>query len=117
MAAVRVRGKSPGSGWPLGAHLLPGLRRLADRTLRLRHQAAAHRIGRALSFLQPADPRHLVVALLLIVAQGAGAGGAPAAAFDSVVLAGIRQGVYPGAALIVGRHDTILLARGYGRFT
>ncbi len=59
----------------------------------------------------------MVVALLLIVAQGAGAGGAPAAAFDSVVLAGIRQGVYPGAALIVGRHDTILLARGYGRFT
>ncbi len=46
-----------------------------------------------------------------------GAGGAPTAAFDSVVLAGIRQGVYPGAALIVGRHDTILFARGYGRFT
>jgi CubicO group peptidase (beta-lactamase class C family) len=33
------------------------------------------------------------------------------------VLAGIRQGVYPGAALVVGRHDTILFTRGYGRLT
>lgn len=32
-------------------------------------------------------------------------------------MAGVRQGVYPGAALIVGRHDTILFAKGYGRLT
>ena len=37
--------------------------------------------------------------------------------FDPIVLNGIRQGVYPGAALIVGRRDTILFAKGYGRFT
>ncbi|MFN2572247.1 MAG: serine hydrolase domain-containing protein [Gemmatimonadales bacterium] len=40
-----------------------------------------------------------------------------ATVLDHAVLEGIRQGVYPGAALVVGRHDTILFARGYGRFT
>ena len=39
------------------------------------------------------------------------------AAFDSAVLGGVRAGVYPGAALVVGRHDTILYAKGYGRLT
>jgi CubicO group peptidase (beta-lactamase class C family) len=37
--------------------------------------------------------------------------------FDSIVLAGIRAGIYPGAALVVGRHDTVLYAKGYGRLT
>lgn len=37
--------------------------------------------------------------------------------FDPVVLAGIRGGIYPGAALVVGRHDSILFAEGYGRLT
>jgi len=37
--------------------------------------------------------------------------------FDSLVLRGIQLGVYPGAALVVGRHDTILFAKGYGRLT
>ena len=37
--------------------------------------------------------------------------------FDTAVLGGMRRGVYPGAALIVGRHDTILYAKGYGRLT
>jgi len=36
---------------------------------------------------------------------------------DPIVQAGIRGGVYPGAALIVGRHDTSLFAQGYGRLT
>ncbi len=40
-----------------------------------------------------------------------------ATAFDSAVTAGIRGGVYPGAALVVGRHDTILFAKGYGHLT
>jgi CubicO group peptidase (beta-lactamase class C family) len=39
------------------------------------------------------------------------------AAFDTAVLGGMRRGVYPGAALIVGRHDTILYAQGYGHLT
>ena len=37
--------------------------------------------------------------------------------FDSAVRGAIRQGVFPGAALVVGRHDTILFAKGYGRLT
>ena len=49
----------------------------------------------------------MVVALLLQLAV----------VVDPVVQAGIRDGVYPGAALIVGRRDTILYAQGYGRFT
>jgi len=54
----------------------------------------------------------LVVALLLTLVQS------PAvAAFDTAVLGGMRRGVYPGAALIVGRHDTILYAQGYGHLT
>jgi beta-N-acetylhexosaminidase len=57
----------------------------------------------------------LVVTLLLALSQ------APTLALDSVfdplVLAGIRQGVYPGAAVVVGRRDTILFAKAYGRFT
>ncbi|HWC74383.1 MAG TPA: serine hydrolase domain-containing protein [Gemmatimonadales bacterium] len=33
------------------------------------------------------------------------------------MLDGIRGGVYPGAALVVGRHDKILFAKGYGHLT
>jgi CubicO group peptidase (beta-lactamase class C family) len=40
-----------------------------------------------------------------------------AAVVDAAVLDGIRQGVYPGAALVIGRHDTILFAKGYGHLT
>jgi len=38
-------------------------------------------------------------------------------AFDTAVAGGIRAGVYPGAALVVGSHDRILYAKGYGRLT
>jgi CubicO group peptidase (beta-lactamase class C family) len=37
------------------------------------------------------------------------------ATIDRVVQRGVSAGGYPGAAIIVGREDTILLARGYGR--
>jgi CubicO group peptidase (beta-lactamase class C family) len=40
--------------------------------------------------------------------------------FDPVVRTvedGIRQGLYPGAVLVVGRRDTILFARGFGHLT
>ena len=40
-----------------------------------------------------------------------------AATFDPIVTAGIEAGVYPGAALVVGRRDTILFERGYGHLT
>jgi CubicO group peptidase (beta-lactamase class C family) len=40
-----------------------------------------------------------------------------AVSFDPVVSAGIRHGAYPGAALAVGRADTVLFLNGYGRLT
>lgn len=40
-----------------------------------------------------------------------------AVSFDPVVSAGIRRGAYPGAALAVGRADTVLFLNGYGRLT
>jgi CubicO group peptidase (beta-lactamase class C family) len=42
---------------------------------------------------------------------------AAAASVDRVVQEGVARGVYPGAVAVVGRHDTVLLARGYGHLT
>jgi CubicO group peptidase (beta-lactamase class C family) len=38
-------------------------------------------------------------------------------ALDSIVEEGVRRQVYPGAVVVVGRRDSILHARGYGRLT
>ena len=38
-------------------------------------------------------------------------------AVDVAVREGIARGVYPGAVVVIGRADTILYAKGYGRFT
>lgn len=38
-------------------------------------------------------------------------------AVDRAVLAGIADGVYPGAVAVIGTSDRILLAHGYGHFT
>ena len=57
----------------------------------------------------------MVVALLLLLQ--AAPPSFTAETFDPLVTAGIRQRVYPGAVLVVGRQDTILFAKGYGRFT
>lgn len=38
-------------------------------------------------------------------------------AVDAAVRQGIARGVYPGAVVVIGRADTILYAKGYGRFT
>ena len=75
-------------------------------------------------------PGHLVVtAFLLLTALQAGSVPTPrpgpsprqprfdAGTFDSLVEEGIRRGAYPGAALVVGRRDTVLFAKGYGRLT
>jgi CubicO group peptidase (beta-lactamase class C family) len=43
--------------------------------------------------------------------------GFDAGTFDPVIEAGIRRGAYPGAAVVIGRHDRVLYARGYGRLT
>jgi CubicO group peptidase (beta-lactamase class C family) len=39
------------------------------------------------------------------------------AAIAAVVERGIRKGVYPGAVLVIGRHDSVLYSRGFGRLT
>ncbi|HET9387807.1 MAG TPA: serine hydrolase domain-containing protein [Gemmatimonadales bacterium] len=55
---------------------------------------------------------------MLVPLPGRGPGvGEHESVFDPIVEGGIRDGVYPGAVLIVGRRDTILFAKGYGRFT
>jgi len=57
--------------------------------------------------------------LLLVVQTASSSGPAAfsAARFDPLVQDGIHQGGYPGAALVVGRRDTIVFARGYGHLT
>jgi CubicO group peptidase (beta-lactamase class C family) len=60
-----------------------------------------------------------LAALLALVVQSADGAVPPAtdgfAGVDRVVAHGVAAGGFPGAAIIVGRHDTTLLARGYGR--
>ncbi len=41
----------------------------------------------------------------------------PVAEIDTIVRDGIGDGVYPGAVVVVGTADTVLLAKGYGRLT
>lgn len=41
----------------------------------------------------------------------------PVAEIDTIVRDGIRQGAYPGAVVMIGTADTVLLAKGYGRLT
>ncbi len=36
---------------------------------------------------------------------------------DAIVRRGIKQGIYPGAVVVIGRSDSVLYARGYGHFT
>jgi CubicO group peptidase (beta-lactamase class C family) len=68
----------------------------------------------------------LALVLVLQTAAGGGVGAGPtampharfdAASFDPLVQAGIKRGAYPGAALVVGRADTVLFSRGYGHLT
>jgi len=77
-----------------------------------------------LPVLSPADPGNLGMTLLLAVQVAAGlvAPAAPparfdGARFDAIVEDGIHRGAYPGAVLVVGRHDSVLYARGYGHLT
>ena len=59
----------------------------------------------------------MVVALLALLLQAPSPGPVRAQAFDAPVLDGMRTGVYSAAALVVGTRDSILYARGYGRFS
>src|SRR5207244_1547244 len=83
--------------------VVPGLRRVADRALRICDPATADRRPGGLPGVRSPDPGCVVLALLL-VAQTASASGPAAfsaARFDPLVRDGIRQGAYPGAALVV----------------
>lgn len=65
-------------------------------------------------------PTLLVFFTALPVAATAGSAQTPVQAYDEldrVVRQGIRQGIYPGAVVVVGRRDSIVYARGYGHFT
>lgn len=53
----------------------------------------------------------VLCAALLLVQDGRGA------AIDSIARSGISRGAFPGAALVIGRRDTVLVQRGYGRLT
>ena len=55
--------------------------------------------------------------LLLVTAAPPEAARPPYPAVDAAIRAGIKRGLYPGAVVIIGRHDRILYQRGYGHFT
>src|SRR3989442_1974183 len=117
---VHLRRQPPGACGPLGKHLLPRLRRPPDRALRLRHRAKQARGPRALPHLRARHSGRVVLAVVLLqvaVSFTPAHPGFDAATFDPIVLGGISAGAYPGAALVVGRRDTILFAKGYGRLT
>ncbi len=59
----------------------------------------------------------LAVLLLLQAAAPPASAHFDAATFDPLVDRGIHLGAYPGAALLVGRRDTVLFAGGYGALT
>ncbi len=42
---------------------------------------------------------------------------APLPPIERAVREGIARGVFPGAVVVIGRRDTVLVARGYGHFT
>ncbi len=59
-------------------------------------------------------------AMLLTLSLPLGASPAKAQSFaevDAAVRDGIRRGLYPGAVVVIGRKDSILYSRGYGRYT
>jgi len=55
----------------------------------------------------------MTLILLLVLTFQTG----PAAQIDTAVEDGIRSGVYPGAVVLVGTGDSVLLAKGYGHFS
>ena len=65
-----------------------------------------------------ASLRSTVMLPLLVLAGPPHAARSPRyPAVDAAIQAGIRRGLYPGAVVIIGRHDRILYQRGYGHFT
>jgi CubicO group peptidase (beta-lactamase class C family) len=61
--------------------------------------------------------RLALVAALMTTITAAPAAAQTYAQVDRAVQAGIRDGLYPGAVVVIGRRDSILYSRGYGHFT
>ncbi|HXQ28434.1 MAG TPA: serine hydrolase domain-containing protein [Gemmatimonadales bacterium] len=59
----------------------------------------------------------LLVALQVGLATPVGSAAFKGATFDPLVTAGIAEGVFPGAVLVIGRRDSLLFERGYGHLT
>jgi CubicO group peptidase (beta-lactamase class C family) len=59
----------------------------------------------------------LALPLLFVTSAPPEAARPPYPAVDAAIRAGIKRGLYPGAVVIIGRHDRILYQRGYGHFT
>ncbi len=60
----------------------------------------------------------LLLRIGLLAAIGAGPASAQSfAEVDAAVRDGIARGLYPGAVVVIGRHDSLLYARGYGHYT
>ena len=64
-----------------------------------------------------ATPAALTAFIALALAPHARRSQGDTVPFDTIVTRGISAGVYPGAVLIVGTGDRILVAKGYGHFT
>lgn len=59
----------------------------------------------------------LVLGAHLLVLAAAPLQAQSVAEVDAIVRRGIKQGIYPGAVVVIGRSDSVLYARGYGHFT
>lgn len=58
-----------------------------------------------------------VIGAVWAICPGTPASAQSFASVDDAVRAGISRRVFPGAAVIIGRHDSTLYARGYGHLT
>ncbi len=65
----------------------------------------------------PAFLRRTALAVLVTLPPAAPGAAQTFAEVDRAALAGIREGLYPGAVVVVGRRDSILYTRGYGHYT
>jgi CubicO group peptidase (beta-lactamase class C family) len=62
-------------------------------------------------------PRRLVVLLVVLAAVARPAQAQRFATADSIVRSGVTRGIYPGAVLLIGRHDGVIHAEPFGHFT
>ncbi len=65
----------------------------------------------------PAFLRRTALAMLVTLPPAAPGAAQTFADVDRAALAGIREGLYPGAVVVIGRRDSILYTRGYGHYT